>query len=880
MDFLIPAGPKDRTRILTRRAPGIAALATVSLAFAALAAAFAVKPAAAQPAAGTPIGNQATASYLDATATPRTVTSNLVTTIVQQVASFTLTADGAANVAPGGQAVFPHVLTNTGNGSDAFPLTLVNLGGDDFDLTGPAMYIDADGNGLPDNFTALTTTGPLAAGAQFRFVVVGNVPGTQLATQVSLVRVSAVSAFDALQTHFNTDQVTVTGNAVITASKAINIGAGASPSGPYTYTLTYANTGNSTASAVRFSDLIPAGMTYVPGSGRWSVTGAAVLTDLNLADPQGTAPNTIIYDYGVSGAGTVTAVLNQVLPGASGTITFQVNVNPGLAPQVINNIATFLYNDGVGLVGPFTTNAAPFTVNTTASLTFTGQTIPSATQGATISFTNLLTNTGNSTDTFDVTIGGSTFPGGTSYQLYRSDGVTPLTDSNGNGIPDTGPVPASGTYNVVLQVVLPAAATGGPFSVGKTARSENDPLQTALATDVLTAIAANTVDVTNNAPLPGAPGAGTGPEGSAVVTNAANPGTTTRFTLYVNNTSTVADNFDMTASTDGSFGSLTLPAGWTVVFRDASNSVLSNTGNIAAGGNMLVYADVSVPAGFSAGAVSVYFRARSPVSNAFDRIHDAVDVNVVRSLTLVPNNTAQTAPGGTTVYTHLLINNGNVLEGDGVGSFSSVAAANDQAGWSTALYYDANGSGVFDAGDGPLLDLSVVGGLAPGASLRIFAQVFAPAGAPLGQVNTTTLTATTLNVGYVSSAPANAIATDVTTVINGQLQLVKRQALDADCNGIPETAYDVIDITTGAIPGACLRYEIVVTNVGTSSVTNVVVNDGTPANTTYSDTLPGSTSQGGITTPLNGATGTITATVGTLAPGASATIVFGIRINP
>ena len=278
--------------------------------------------------------------------------------------------------------------------------------------------------------------------------------------------------------------------------------------------------------------------------------------------------------------------------------------------------------------------------------------------------------------------------------------------------------------------------------------------------------------------------------------------------------------------------------------------------------------------------MSLYFRAASSVSGADDVIHDAVAVQTVRSLQLIPNNSAQVIPGGIVVYTHLLTNAGNVVEGDGAGSFTSVVAADNQAGWSTALYYDANNSGVFDAGDGPFTDLTFVGGLAPGASVRIFAQVFAPAGAALGQVNTTTVTATTNNVAYVTAVPAPASAFDVTTVINGQLQLVKRQALDADCNGTPDAPYDVIDITTGAIPGACLRYEIVVTNVGTSTVTNVVVSDATPANTTYSNAIPASTSQGSIVTPANGAAGTITATVGTLAPGQSATIVVGIRIDP
>jgi len=115
------------------------------------------------PPAGTPIGNQASATYLDASNTARTATSNLVTTIVQQVASFTLTADGARTAAPGGQAVFPHVLTNTGNGSDDFPLALANQPGDDFDLTGLAIYADANGDGVPDNFTALASTGPVEA---------------------------------------------------------------------------------------------------------------------------------------------------------------------------------------------------------------------------------------------------------------------------------------------------------------------------------------------------------------------------------------------------------------------------------------------------------------------------------------------------------------------------------------------------------------------------------------------------------------------------------------------------------------------------------------------------------------------------------------------
>ena len=854
-----------------------------SAAFLAAVTAFAFVPVTAgaqTPPAGTSIGNQASASYLDATSTSRTVTSNLVTTIVQQVAGLTLTADGAALAAPGGQVVFPHVLTNNGNGPDTFPLTLINLGGDDFDLTGLAIYPDADGNGVPDNYTPIATTGPLAAGATFRFVVAGNVPGGQLATDVAQVRITATSAFDNAQTAFNTDVTTVTGNAVLNVTKAVSVGNGPSPSGPYTYTIAYTNAGNSVATNVVLTDVVPAGMTYVPGSGRWSTTGATVLTDLGLADPQGTPPNTIVYDFGLTVGGQVTATIARVAPGASGTLTFQVGVNSGLAPQTINNVAQFAYNDGVSNVGPFPTNLAPFVVDAAASLTFTGQLVPAATQGATIAFSNLLTNTGNSSDVFDITVGASTFPPGTSYSLFQSDGVTPLTDSDGNFVPDSGPLAAGASRTIVLRVTLPTSATGGPYQVQKTATSRLDGSQFATATDILTSITASTVDVTNNAPLPFGLGAGLGPEGVPVVQLPANPGATVRYTLYVNNTSTVPDSYDLTASTDGSFGSLVLPAGWSVVFRDGSNAIVTNTGPLAAGAAGLVYADVTVAANFAPGAVSVYFQALSSVSGAGDIIHDAVDVQTMRSLQIVPNNSAQVIPGGTVVYSHMLINAGNVAEGDGLGSFVSIAAGNNQAGWSTAVYWDTNLSGVFDAGDMPLVDLILLGGLSPGSSVRVFAQVFAPAGAPLGQVNTTTVTATTVNITYTVPAPAPGTATDVTTVINGQLTLTKRQSLDATCNGIADNPYDVIDITTGAVPGACLRYEIVVTNVGTTPVTNVVVSDGTPANTTYNATVPASTSQGTIVTPANGAAGAITANVGTLAPGASATITIGIRINP
>lgn len=833
----------------------------------------------AAPPAGTSIGNQASATYLDASSTSRSVTSNLVTTVVQQVASLTLTANGTLPAAPGGQAVFPHTLTNTGNGTDDFALSAVDLGGDDFNFTSIAIYADADGNGVPDNFTNLASTGPIAGGATFQFVVVATVPGAQTGGQFAQLRVTATSGFDNAQTASNTDRVNVSGNAVVAITKSISAPSGNSPSGPYTYTLTYTNSGNATATGVRLTDVIPVGMTYVPGSAHWSTTGALVLTDADSTDAHGVAPNTVTWIYdGPSRTGT--AILNQVAPGSSGSITFDVNVDAGLAPQTITNSARYAYNDGAGNVGPFFTNLAPFDVNQTVSFTFAGAVVDSVNQGALITYANVLTNNGNGTDRFDVTVGGSTFPAGTSWSLYQADGVTPLTDSNFNGTPDTGPVAAGASATVVLKVQLPTNGTGGPYQIQKTATSVTNGTSQ-VATDVLNGIRPSTVDVTNDAAFPGGLGVGAGPEGASQKTLATDPGTTARFTLYVNNTGPNPESYDLAASFDPTFATIALPPGWTVTFRNAALAPIASTGVVAPWSGMLVYADVSVPAAYAPVTQDLYFRALSPTSGAADRIHDALTVNPLRQLTLVPNNSAQIVPGGSVVYTHMLFNNGNVIEGDGVGSFVALPTVNDQAGWSSVLYWDTNGSGVFDAGDAAVSDLSSLGGIAPASSVRLFVQVFAPAGAPLGQVNVTTLSANTSNLGYVSAAPPSVSATDISTVINGQVTILKEQALDATCDGVADGAFTTVNLTQA--PAGCLRYRLTVTNVGTTSVTNVVVSDATPPFTTYSAAVAAAVTSGpGSVTaaPAGGAAGTVTVTIPTLGPGQVTVVEFGIQIVP
>ena len=844
---------------------------------------------AAPTAAGTSIGNQASASYTDGSGISRTVTSNTVQTVVQQVASLTLTVNGAKTASVGSTVYYPHTLTNTGNGTDSFALTAANAATQAFNLTSVLIYAD-NGSGSPTG-PAITSTGAVASGAAFKFIVAGNVPGTAMSGQTNNLTVTGASAFTPAQTAVNTDTTTVTANAVINLTKSISAGSGAAGSGPYTYSLTYTNTGNSTATGVKITDAIPAGLTYVGGAARWSVLSAA-LTDA-AGDTQGTAPNQIAYDYNITTSGSLTATLTQVAAGQSGTISFQVNVASTTAPGAINNTAVVSYNDGSGTTATSSSNAVPFTVTQVVKFSISSDSVANGNSGSTVSFTNTVANAGNGVDTFNIVLSPGSFPAGTSFVLYKADGLTPLVDTNGDGIPDTGPIAANASYSVVVKALLPANAPSTATSAvaNLTATSIFDSTK-ATATDTLGSVTGASVDLTNNAAagLAGALGSGPGPEATAQVTNLTNPGTSTTFTLVTKNTGPVADSYGLAVSTDSSFSSQTLPAGWSVTFRadggagncTTTGGALTSTPSVAAGISSTVCAVVSVPAGFAAGTSDLYFRALSPATAANDRIHDAVTVNASRSLSFTPNNTGQVFPGSSVVYSHTLRNTGNVTEGDGTRSTLTLPSVNTQAGFTSTQYYDANGNGILDASDPVVPAAGLQGvlpsGLAPGQAITIFDKVIAPSGVAAGVVNSTTVTVTTTNGINTGAVPASTSATDSSTVVAGNVTLVKNQRLNSACSATNTGPYSGTTLTTGAVPGACIDYQITVQNLGTADATGVTVSDSTPAFTVLA--VAPATTVGVIATPTPavGSAGSITANIGTLAPGASAVVTFAVKL--
>jgi len=472
---------------------------------------------AATPLAGATISNQATANYKDSGGTDQVASSNAVTTTVAQVGSYTLNSNNSKTAAPGTTVYMPHILTNTGNGTDTFSITLPGFALLDADLNSLAIFADTDNDGNPNGAALCTVTpttstctgttvqtGALAPGGTFNFVVAMAVKATAAdaataAQDVTAVPVGSYSYNPA--TLSNTDTLTVANSIPVFAVTKSIVGQTSGPIGSTVeYRLSYTNSGNA-AGPLYIKDVIggvnggiTASYSYVANSATWSNSVGGLITDTIAGDPAG-------LDYlaaVTSGTGadtetTIEAVVASVPANGSGFITFRVKVD-ALAPlgtSETTNVGSYARaNNGTSdcsalpctPTGPLApTNQSPFTVigtygviandngllsDNVDDLTVTGDnlvTAPTAAPGAVVPFEDFIWNTGDTPDTFNITFNDNVplqqrFPTGTTFQVFQADGVTPLLSSDPDGVPDTGSISPGSFYKIVVKATLPANA--------------------------------------------------------------------------------------------------------------------------------------------------------------------------------------------------------------------------------------------------------------------------------------------------------------------------------------------------------------------------------------------------------------------------------------
>lgn len=840
------------------------------------------------------ISNMAVGEYSEEGSTVVQVArSNLVQTTILPVYSLNLVAANNKTVMAGQTVYFNHILTNTSNETDQYTFAVSNNStGDNFDFVNSSLmvYLDANNDGVPDGSAITGYT--LGAGQSVGLIVAASIPNTIATGNFANLTLAVTSANGASGTNSNVDMATVTNQSTLVVRKKFSQITAANGD-VVTIRLDYQNPSNSVVTTATLTDTLGSNLTYEANSGKWN--GTTVYDSVNgTADPTG-------INYSVT-SNVVTATLTNIPANTIGYIEFNVKINKSIAGKIENVInvtgpTTDTSNTAVVNVAPVYAvkmNGSASNVNDNTN-TITASAVP---QGGELKFTNYVWNTGNTTDRFNLTLTNSTFPAGSQIELYRADGVTPLLDSNGDGIPDTGLLAANSSVPVVVKVRFPssyAVTSSTPFEISPQAQSIGDSSKTSTIKDqgTLTPVS-QLVDLTNS---PEDNGLGNGnvdnagnPWKTVIAATSTNPvaGGQAVFPLKISHTG-VGTEYLLSANASSDFSSMTLPAGVNRVrFYASSNgtdcNVLSNeigkTRYLNDGQSQLVCAVVEVDKVNNDVTVPIYFRVISTSfvgtgNSAQDTIKNAVEiqsVNSVPQLEFTPDLHAQVAPLGTVVYRHLLTNHTDM---DFTGSYGFIIN-NSEPSFNSVLFLDLDGDGKFSSGDLNIRTLADLpnGKVVAHQQIQLLLQVTNVVNNNVNQANTTVVNLTDSSNQVIASIK------DVTTVKQSQLTLTKLQARDFDCNGTADETYTTNALTIGKQSngqGQCVLYKVILNNSGATINSTFTFRDMTPAYTVLSK-APTCTPACASVSPLSlNSAGELSGTLNSVIGGQSYEFSFGVR---
>lgn len=315
-----------------------------------------------------------------------------------------------------------------------------------------------------------------------------------------------------------------------------------------------------------------------------------------------------------------------------------------------------------------------------------------------------------------------------------------------------------------------------------------------------------------------------------------------------------------------------LPAGETLISATSStggalnangSSITGNLGTIAAGGSATVTIDV-LANGQISGSLSNTASISTPDENGGTPIISAPVSTLINTLPstaadlsitkTAANNNGAVSAGGSETYTITVTNHGTNSANDVVVSDLLPTGATFVSGTATV----GTGSPTNLTAPTNGLDTINLGTLAAGESATISMTVTAPS-LPGVMVNSATVSTSSGNTNLANAAASIATAVQGTTTPtsgNVDLSISKTAATTASSINL----------------GADETYTITVVNNGSANATGVVVNDVLPFGATF---VSGSADLSGVN--VASANGLITANVGNLAAGATATITVTIR---
>ena len=286
-------------------------------------------------------------------------------------------------------------------------------------------------------------------------------------------------------------------------------------------------------------------------------------------------------------------------------------------------------------------------------------------------------------------------------------------------------------------------------------------------------------------------------------------------------------------------------------------------------------------------ASATYDGGAGPVTIPSNTITVKVDELLDVTVTSRDSGPVSAAPGSA-VLTFELTNTGNGPEAYTLTANPAVAG-NDFDTTVNGIAVDTNGNGVYDPGvDQMLTGPATTAAIAADASLTVFVLVTIPGGVADGDQSDVSLLAEAVTGtgapgtafagqgagggnAIVGSTGANATATGSLSVGITDVDLIKSATVRDPFGG------------TGIVPGATITYAIRAEVKGSGSVSDLVVTDAAPADTTYvagSLKLDGATLTDAADADAGrSSTSGISVDLGTVSGGSSRTVTFQVTID-
>ncbi len=741
--------------------------------------------------------------------------------VAAQQADLAVVKTGTTKASRGEQVSYNVLLTNEGP-NDAISVTMVDQIPDGMTFVsatqndGPAFNCPLPPVGSTGSINCTNVLFAAGASATFTFVFAID-ENVALGTIFTNIATASSQTPDPDNSNNSSEAVTVMPAADL---EVIKTGpATASAGSDVTYMIEVTNDGPDEAVSVVLDDDIPAGMTFV------SATAPA---GFSCTDP------------GVGLGGTVTCTATTLGIGASATFTFVFNIDGATPPGTIfSNVAEVASKeeDEPVMFDPNEENnssvvvtVVPFPPQADLGVMKSG---PGAAGPDTdVTYTISLTNGGPAAAT-NVSLT-DTLPGTMTFVSLAQTGpalncTTPAVGAGGTVTCTAASFPAGQTATLTLIAHIPAdTPSGTEYSNQAVVNSDQDPNEENDVATAATIVSAVDISVVKST---AATAVNAGDTISYTI-NVANAGPDAALTVTLVDQLPPGTTFVSFIQNNGPFAECTRP-------QVGASGTVQCTFPMGIGGTAQFTLQILAGDTTSITNTAVVTTENFDVDNSDNSSSVTTPVTPQANLAVAKSGPATITAGTDVTYTVTLTNNGP-------STASNVALTDDVPAGMTFVSATQNTGPTFICGGGATITCTI-GTFAPSATAT-FTFVMHVAPSATGSIdNVATVAATTADPAGGNNT--STVSSTVTTSAN--LAVVKSGP-------------------ASAVAGETVTYTITASNAGPSTAVNVTVSDILPPNTTFVSATPN----------CSEAAGTITCTIASFDPSATATFTFVFAVSP